>query len=506
MNSYMNLNCSFHSLMKRVYQIPLFVLLCVFATVTVHGQYNSGSTGADGAMDFSINRPDCPIAQTQCTVQLPPSGIFNITTMFVPSNKTIYFARNALNTPVVILAQGDVRIEGAIDIRGGSGNAAQFAQPSIGGLGGPGGFDGGASGYTFIGFFQGFAGNGPGGGAAGGNPTNDTPFVCGGGGGFLTAGSNASTGGIQGGLAYGNVSLTPLIGGSGGGGGSSQNAGSRGGGGGGGGGAILIASSGAIRFRTDGGNAFIYALGGSGQGVLTAGGAGAGGAIRLAANLITGMVNFNVRGDLNSGSNPCISGAGSSGRIRLEAFSYVGFTPSFTSNAPQSQFLSLVQNPQPPFPAGVPSITITSVAGQNVPNPPSNSPHGAVDLQIPRTVTNPVNVALSASNIPTGTVIKVTTQPNAGTRTTVDSTPLAGTTAASTATASISLLDGVSLITATVIFFPPPSLAGIVPSSIGGEKVEKIEVSSTLGGGSEVIYITKSGKRIKESEVNKEKR
>lgn len=485
MNSYTKLNFNLHFSMKHIGQTLLLTLLLTVAAVSVPAQYNSGSTGADGAFDFSVDRPDCPLARTLCTIQLPPSGIFNVTTMFVPGNKTIFFARNAANTPVMILAQGDVRIEGRINLTGGIDNAGEFALPSIGGPGGPGGFDGGAGGYRFPGFFAGFAGNGPGGGSAGGNPTTPgPPFFCGSGGGFFTAGTAGSG---PGGLSYGNANLVPLIGGSGGGGGSSSVT-SRSFGGGGGGGAILIASSGAIRGSNTGNFGNIDASGGSGS---TNSGGGAGGAIRFAANLITGNLLFSAIGRDGFSAN-CTTGVGSEGRIRLEALSYVGFASNLNPNAPN---LSFVLNPQPALPTGVPSITITSLAGQTVPNPPSNSPHGVVDVQVARTFPNPVNVTLAASNIPLGTPLRVTIQPNAGVRTTVDSTPLAGTIAASTATASINLPEGVSLVTATVIFFPPP-LAGI-PSVIGGEKVEKVEVSSTFGGNSEITYITVTGKRVK---------
>ena len=70
--------------------------------------FNSGSTGADG--------PFAPTVNT--TVPLPPSGIFNFTSVTIPVGVTVKFQRNVTNTPVVILASGDVTIAGTLDISG----------------------------------------------------------------------------------------------------------------------------------------------------------------------------------------------------------------------------------------------------------------------------------------------------------------------------------------------------------------------------------------------------
>jgi hypothetical protein len=69
--------------------------------------FSSGSTGADGAY-----APSC--APTPCTVTetLPPSGVYNYTTVTIPSGVTVQYTRNAANTPVTLLATGDVRSMG----------------------------------------------------------------------------------------------------------------------------------------------------------------------------------------------------------------------------------------------------------------------------------------------------------------------------------------------------------------------------------------------------------
>jgi hypothetical protein len=108
----------------------------------VASAFTSGSTGSDGAFAPTVNT----------TVTLPPSGIFNYTTVTIPVGVTVKFERNATNTPLVILAAGDVTIAGTLDVRGyaapGVGAAGDGAQGDDGqpGKGGPGGFAGGKGG------------------------------------------------------------------------------------------------------------------------------------------------------------------------------------------------------------------------------------------------------------------------------------------------------------------------------------------------------------------------
>src|SRR6266571_4303603 len=118
--------------------------------------FNSGSTGADGALSPT----------TTTTLTLPPSGVFNFTTVNIPSGVTVRFTKNATNTPVTILASGDVTIAGTIDVRGapGGGGSGQTLLAPSGGNGGPGGFSGG-SGSNGIASTIGGAGLGPGGGS-----------------------------------------------------------------------------------------------------------------------------------------------------------------------------------------------------------------------------------------------------------------------------------------------------------------------------------------------------
>ena len=66
--------------------------------------FNSGSTGADGALTPAVD----------ITLPLPASGIFNYTTVNIPVGVTVKFKRNTANTPVVMLASGDVTIAGTL--------------------------------------------------------------------------------------------------------------------------------------------------------------------------------------------------------------------------------------------------------------------------------------------------------------------------------------------------------------------------------------------------------
>src|SRR5436190_18603392 len=109
-------------------------LFCAAATAPAQNTFSSGSTGADGAF--------AP-ATTQ-SIAVPNSGVFNFTTVNIPSGVTITFTRNSTNKPLTILASGDVVIAGTINIDGKPGNGN-----GSGGFGGPGGFSGGSGGYGF---------------------------------------------------------------------------------------------------------------------------------------------------------------------------------------------------------------------------------------------------------------------------------------------------------------------------------------------------------------------
>ncbi len=455
--------------------LALLILSLICAPVPLRAQcsFNSSSTGADGAF--------APVASQ--TIPLPESGVFNFTTVNIPSGVTIKFSRNSRNTPVTILASGNVTILGTIDVSGSSGSQSIFgagANSGVGG-GGPGGFDGGRGGFSFSPFFSSTPGDGPGGGGAGS------------GGGFGGPGISLSG---NGGVVYGTRTLVPLIGGSGGGGSNGQN-GLNGNGGGGGGGAVLVASSGNITFGPGTSQrGTIIATGGNGSGGGGYG-AGAGGAIRLIANTITAMAQFDVNGGNGNGLNN-----GGHGYIRIEACNFNGFQPaaSPTTTSTGAPIISLSSPSSVALP-NAPTLTIASVAGIAAPATPTGSFHGTPDIVVPNAQTNPVTVALQASNVPLGTVVQIRLRPEAGLLTTVNSTGLAGTLASSTATASVNLpASGLCLINALLSYDLMSSLHDTNPLMLDGERVRRVEVATSFGGQSEVTYITESGKRIKRSE------
>ena len=239
---------------RRIATAALSLLLALGIAALASAQtFTSGSTGADGVFNPPTTVPaGTTVNGSTYTVPLPASGTFNFTTITIASGTTVKFARNAKNTPVTLLASGDVTIAGTIDLNGSAGAAYQTttATYSTGGKGGPGGYDGG-SGETRAAFTTG-AGNGVGPGGGKGAAASQYPagYACqGGGAGYLVAGGNGYTYtqcGTNydgaGGAAYGNGANLPLLGGSGGGGGAI--AGMTGGGAGGG--AILIATSGTL--------------------------------------------------------------------------------------------------------------------------------------------------------------------------------------------------------------------------------------------------------------------
>lgn len=466
--------------MKRLI-ILLSVILFVGGLYPTKGHtatFNSGSTGADGAF--------APAADTVLT--LPPTGIFNFTTINIPTGVTVTFTRNAANTPVTFLATGDVTIAGTIDVSGQNGEDGNSGNvpAGAGGKGGPGGFDGGYGGIPIsvgIAAKDAGAGLGPG----GGNPGNGVQFN-GTGGGFDTDGYSAYNNN-PGGVKYGSATLLPLIGGSGGGGGSyGSYFNYYGGGGGGGAGAILIASSGTINITGNikanggkGGNGYAYGTGyGSGSG-----GGGAGGGIRLIANIIAINNNGSLRAYRgNGGTGHYGAAAGSEGRIRIETYNFSSTVTGTISPSPSLTNTGLVSLPQ------VPTLTITTVGGTPVPATASGS-YSSPDITLPSSTTNPVTVVLSASNVPVGTIVKITVAPQYGSSSTVNSTALSGTQASSTATASVNLST-----TSPTILMAEATFAVQIAMYYDGEKIERVRVASVMGGKSKVVYITESGKEV----------
>ncbi|MBI2927014.1 MAG: hypothetical protein HYY24_15070 [Verrucomicrobia bacterium] len=311
----------------RISDLPFVLLLWLLTGQSAPAQsdFTSGSNGSGGALNVTADT----------TLPLPPDGLFHFTTINVADGATLRFERNALNTPVHLLATGDVTIDGTIDVSGGNGTAS----PPAPGLGGPGGFDGGSPGRAADGIPPG-AGFGPGAGRGG----NQTLTTAAGGAAYGTSPTFASD---RNGQPYGNPLLLPMFGGSGGGGFFHTTTLTRSGGGGGGG-AVLIASTTRIRVGAAG---TIRALGGNSLSSNVRNN-GSGGAIRLVAPEISGDGLLDVSGGVQAGS----------GRIRIDAVNRRNMNLKLTpSEAATLGGLMLV------FPDPLPRLDIIEAAGTVIP-------------------------------------------------------------------------------------------------------------------------------------------
>lgn len=395
--------------------ILVFGLCSLLAPSTFAQQlFTSGSTGQDGALDFCTNPPaqgtTIVFNPATLTPALSPRAaqIYNFTTICIPAGITVMLSGQILNGPVWWLSQGNVTINGTLDLSGQKGNDESsdtgLRTPSIPG---PGGYSGGTGTFT-SGTTTSPAqpGNGPGGGAILGN----------------------------GGTFSGNSFLVPLVGGSGGAGINPciASAFSVGPTGGAGGGALVLASSSSITvngsINANGGNGGVGDAGANTIVCSNTGGGGSGGAIRLVANTIGGSGTLSV-----AGGN---GGQGTSGATRLEAFTlnFTGsFSGPFTEGAPASVFLPTIP----------PTLQVTSVNGVTLTQPTSGS------LQTPDATINsatPVTITIQTTGIPPGTVLTLLVYgASNGSTQAVQTTALQGTLQSATASASAIFPSGLSL-------------------------------------------------------------
>ncbi|HET9713614.1 MAG TPA: hypothetical protein VFP64_17115, partial [Pyrinomonadaceae bacterium] len=180
------------------------------------------------------------------------------------------------------------------------------------------------------------------------------------------------------------------------------------------------------------------------------------------------------------------------GYIRVEAFD----KNNFTGASVPTNIISFAL-PRALVPPNAPSLRIASVGGVTAPSNPLGSLQGVPDVIVPSSQPNPVTVNLEGANLPIGTIVQVTLTPSTGNATTVQSSGLAGTEAASTASASVTLPGGISVLSASVVV--DLTIAKAAPMFLDGERVRRIEVAATFGGASELTYVTESGRRIRQS-------
>jgi hypothetical protein len=246
------------------------------------------SDGSDGAFN--------PTGSV--TLDLPEDGIFNFTSINIPSNVTVKFRKNSLDTPVYLLATGAVNVSGVIDISAGGvsladlSSALGYIRPATTATSGPGGGTGGLAGLDSSAYATAGAGLSP--GQPGPNTSNPTKGlgIAGGAGGMATAGLTATLygPGVSGSPAIPYpIPLTGGSGGGGGGGGTYAGVPLSGGAGGGGAGALLVATPDDITVSGS-----LLALGGNGGWAMAnifshggPGGGGSGGNIALIGDSVT---------------------------------------------------------------------------------------------------------------------------------------------------------------------------------------------------------------------------
>lgn len=420
--------------MRRI-GIATATLALLAPSALAQGTFESGSTGEDGALTFAANEgvvdfnPD-DTARFGRVLDPDRDYVYHFTSITIPAGTTVRLTTQwfAEGRPVVWLASGDVRIEGTLDLDGAEGHA--WNGLFVGARAGAGGYAGGVGGATGL---NPTTGNGPGGGATGVSGADWGASA-----GHAIAGTAA--GSPAGGAVYGNAFLRPLVGGSGGGGGRLVNGGA-GSGGGGGGGAIVVASSSRIdllgSIRAQGGNG-----GARANGLTVSGGGGSGGAVRLIARTIEGGGTINVSG----GSNVA-NGVGGFGRARLEAFRFPTMptvipVQALTRSAPSAVFLTET----------APLVRVVRVAGVDV----AANPTGSFDMpDVAFAAAGAVTIELEARNLPAGTVVNLTFQPENGVQVTATSTPLVvGTGGVLTATATASFQAGYTRVFARATWTP----------------------------------------------------
>ncbi|MCB1044395.1 MAG: hypothetical protein KDC35_15745 [Acidobacteria bacterium] len=350
--------------MKYAWILTLFTCLS-FA------QFDNGSDGSYGPILVDSMSGDVTLA-------MPADGIFHATTVTVMDNTTLRFTKNALNTPVYILAQGPIIIElgSFINVSGTAGTLVMRGE------GGPGGFDGGNPGIS------GPAGDGygPGGGQAGpANGPGTDPDSAGGG----AYGTQPYSISARDGDVYGSALLVPLVGGSGGGGIDNGK------GGGGGGGAILLSSNAYIQL-----DGYVIAQGGVDSGTYNN---GSGGGVRLVAMDIFGNGRIYTCGYFIGCS---AFASGGEGRIRVDTVD-----PSTLANIlfyGEKSFGGLLAI----FPVPNPSLDIIEAAGQSISvgsNPVTVIlPYGSPAMQ---------NVVVQGTDFPSSQNIEVVITPVVGVKT-----------------------------------------------------------------------------------------
>jgi hypothetical protein len=335
------------------------IITCSLALLaTAQGQLTiPGADGSDGALVITENTTidlSLAVAGDGTTVKwdtentanagtgiydpLKWAVVFKYSSVSIASGATLTFTNHPSRSPVIWLVNGDVTIDGAVQLNGQNHQQAPaLAEP------GPGGFRGGSA--TFTTGVTASPGFGPGGGGRNNNSGQAGSF------------GTATTGPAP----YGNPSLLPLIGGSGGAGDQEFTGDRRGGGGGGG--ALLIAASGTTTV-----NGSLAANGGAGlrsfAGTDNDSSGGSGGGIRIVTNELAGTGTINAIGGGGWST-------GGLGRIRIERI----LNNNTLSVQPDPSIVPLVGGDTALLfpPASAPTVAIKSISGVSAPADPRAS-------------------------------------------------------------------------------------------------------------------------------------
>jgi len=363
----------------------------------LHAQFSSGSTGSDGALNYTTAGTYTFDPQV---LGLNPAGdnVFNFTTINIGANVTLNMPADVLrNRAVIWLASGNVTITGTLNLAGANGatmSASNPGQARYPAMPGAGGFPGGVGQYL------------------------TSPATNGDG---LGAGQTTTGNGGSATYAYNSNELVPLQGGAGGAGGQ-IGSGTAGGNGGAGGGAIRIVSSTSISVTGS-----ILAYGGTAGAGLGSynGGYGSGGAIHLVAPAVTNTGTLNANGVVQP-----------IGVVKVSAN-----TANIAGAVTGQYTLGPLYNP--PLPTAIPAVKVVSVNGVNAPTDVTGS-QLSPDFTISTMSTVTVNI--SAANIPVGTVVNLHLTSEQGNDATVACAALAGTFAASTASCTgVTFPQGVTI-------------------------------------------------------------
>ena len=142
--------------------------------------------------------------------------------------------------------------------------------------------------------------------------------------------------------------------------------------------------------------------------------------------------------------------------------------------------------------AGLPVLRITAVAG--VPTPAM--PTGQGDIILPSDTPNPVVVQIESQNVPIGNTVSVTLTPPTGPATTVISNALSGSEAMATATASVDLPTGNSVMLASLSFTVSGAMMKRYSHYTDGEDVVSVELAASMNGTTQTRLITRSGRVV----------